>query len=440
VRVDSYGFLTFDTGSEASGSVNTTLPTSDTSVPVSIIGVLWREFRLDKDSWVKWKRTDTATLVITWNNAYANNDKTKRTTFQVILKSSGDIIVQVKAHLATDRIYTIGVMNNNRTKATLATYNPATNFIPVGTASNFAVRFTQGFEFFAMSPTSGTVAPGATAAPTLTFNAAGLSAGSTYNGTVTLTTNDPDEANITVPVALTITAAAQPPNAPVSLAASTVSSTSANLTWLDGGAGTTNFVVQSKSGTGSFADLVTLGSGTTSYTATGLTPGSTTTFRVRATNTAGASPYSNEAAVTTTTGFASWISGYPGLGSFTGAGDDPDGDGWSNLLEYAFGGNPSIVDTAIGPVGGLSAGHLQLTFKCDDSRTDILYTVQATSDLNGTWVDIAQSNGGALTGVLNASGATITDTGSGVRTVTVTDAVHTSTTPKRFLRLKVITL
>ncbi|MFA7345290.1 MAG: carboxypeptidase regulatory-like domain-containing protein [Terrimicrobiaceae bacterium] len=112
---------------------------------------------------------------------------------------------------------------------------------------------------------------------------------------------------------------------------------------------------------------------------------------------------------------------------------DFDRDGMPNLLEYAFGKNPKIPDTA-GIVPNVSAGKMQISFKCDATCTDITYTVQASSNLS-TWEDIAESVGGAFTVQKSGSGCAISDSGTGLRTVTVTEA--TVFTGKRFLRVKV---
>ena len=60
-----------------------------------------------------------------------------------------------------------------------------------------------GADWLTVSPTSGSTAPGGSSTLTVTLDAASLSPG-TYSGTVTLTSNDPDEAVVTVPVTLTV--------------------------------------------------------------------------------------------------------------------------------------------------------------------------------------------------------------------------------------------
>jgi hypothetical protein len=109
---------------------------------------------------------------------------------------------------------------------------------------------------------------------------------------------------------------------------------------------------------------------------------------------------------------------------------DFEHDGMANLLEYAFAKNPRVADlTGIAP--NVSTNKMQISFRCDASCTDITYIVQASSNLS-TWNEIARSAGGAKTAEVSGSGCAISDTGTGVRTVTVTEAA--AFTGKRFLR------
>jgi parallel beta-helix repeat protein len=122
---------------------------------------------------------------------------------------------------------------------------------------------------------------------------------------------------------------------------------------------------------------------------------------------------------------------------------DPDNDGIVNLLEYAFGGNPKQSSPSSAPsVGTATVGsyaRLTLSFSRNPANTDIDYVVQTTSDLGGTWSDVASSENGAVTGAINSSGVTVSgDTGSGVRTVTITDTTDLGSGTKRFMRIKVV--
>ena len=118
--------------------------------------------------------------------------------------------------------------------------------------------------------------------------------------------------------------------------------------------------------------------------------------------------------------------------------DDFDGDGTPNLLEYAFGGDPKTPDAAaIAPVPDSSGSDLDISFLCDSACTDLTYTVQASSNLaSGSWTDIAQSTGGARVLPIGTL-STVSDPGTGLRTVTVTDSSTLSS--GRFLRVKITT-
>lgn len=72
-------------------------------------------------------------------------------------------------------------------------------------------------------------------------------------------------------------------------------------------------------------------------------------------------------------------------------GDDPDGDGFANLLEQAFGGDPETPEANIAPQytivedGGNS--YLQINFARPTHDNAIEYAVETTTDLEGSWSD-----------------------------------------------------
>lgn len=119
-------------------------------------------------------------------------------------------------------------------------------------------------------------------------------------------------------------------------------------------------------------------------------------------------------------------------------GYDYDRDGLVNLLEYALTGDPKVSSPSIQPImPPLGGGQRAISFRCDASRTDITYTVQASATLAaGTWTDIARSTGGAATVPLSGFG-TVSDSGAGLRVVTVTPAAGVFPAGRGFLRVKV---
>ncbi|HKI06723.1 MAG TPA: fibronectin type III domain-containing protein [Thermoanaerobaculia bacterium] len=89
------------------------------------------------------------------------------------------------------------------------------------------------------------------------------------------------------------------PAAPSALVATAASTTEIDLDWQDRSANETGFVIQGRSAGQAFQDLGAVGANSTGATITNLTPGTAYTFRVRARNANGDSPYSNEATATT---------------------------------------------------------------------------------------------------------------------------------------------
>ena len=90
------------------------------------------------------------------------------------------------------------------------------------------------------------------------------------------------------------------------------------------------------------------------------------------------------------TSFAVWkTSGVAGFSAsdlanlaISGESADPDGDSLTNLMEYALGGSPKVADSAtVAPVVDSNGTQLWISFRCDDSRQDLIYTVQSSETL-----------------------------------------------------------
>ena len=90
------------------------------------------------------------------------------------------------------------------------------------------------------------------------------------------------------------------PAAPSGLAATAVSANQINLTWTDNANNETQFKVERKTGAGgTYSQIATPGANSTSHSDTTVSPSTTYYYRVRANNSAGDSPFSNEANATT---------------------------------------------------------------------------------------------------------------------------------------------
>jgi Fibronectin type III domain/Matrixin len=90
-----------------------------------------------------------------------------------------------------------------------------------------------------------------------------------------------------------------PPAAPSRLVAAALSSGSIVLAWQDNSRNATRIVVEIRRGGGSYRQILTLGAAAAAATVTGLAAATRYSFRVRAHNGSGFSPYSNEATATT---------------------------------------------------------------------------------------------------------------------------------------------
>lgn len=85
------------------------------------------------------------------------------------------------------------------------------------------------------------------------------------------------------------------------------------------------------------------------------------------------------------TGYAAWLAAnFPGSPPLSGAGDDFDGDGSANLIEYATGTDPRDGDDWPGISHVVQGGQLILTVVRDPAATDVTITGKKSGDL-GTW-------------------------------------------------------
>jgi len=147
-----------------------------------------------------------------------------------------------------------------------------------------------------------------------TYSATGLQPSTTYTFRVRATNSAGNSAysnNATATTQALVTIPAAPTNLIV-----TPSTTTVSLTWVDNSSNETGFLIERKLGAGNYSQIATVAANTTTFTDTGLSSGTSYTYRVRATNSVGNSAYSNEAAVTTLTnsGF-NFDSGFASAGS-----------------------------------------------------------------------------------------------------------------------------
>ena len=111
--------------------------------------------------------------------------------------------------------------------------------------------------------------------------------------------------------------------------------------------------------------------------------------------------------------------------------DDPDGDGFANLLEYVTAGNPTEVDQQAKLCVGLGGSGPALSFVRNTNAIDAEIRIEGTSALadDATWAGLATNRGGSWGGATN-----VVESGTGTPVRVQVQGGGTNS----FLRLRVI--
>jgi hypothetical protein len=140
-------------------------------------------------------------------------------------------------------------------------------------------------------------------------------------------------------------------------------------------------------------------------------------------------------AVSGSGGFGSWITGFGLAVADQDPTDDPDHDGFNNLMEYVLGGNPSVSATIIAPVGSKSGSDFILTFRRTDlSEGDTTQILEYRNNLVG-WTPVTVP---AATGVVGGVSFTVNEGTPATDPDQVTATIPTSGAGKFFGRLKAV--
>ena len=218
-----------------------------------------------------------------------------------------------------------------------------------------------------------------------------------------------------------------PTAAPTALTATPLSDSQVRLSWTETIGNEDRYTVErSPAGAGTWTTLATLPAGTTSWVDVTLAAATNYDFRVTAVNAFYAAP-----ALVTKATPASIGDGIPGawryqyfgngvsiIAGVSGANDDPDGDGMTNLQEYLAGTDPTSAASRLTASLTRTGNDFQISFPSVAGRS---YVVERTFNLAASpWPTVVQDN--------------VPGTGA---TVTITDANAIVLSPGVFYRVRV---
>ncbi len=421
VNICTNGFINFGNVWNMWG--NSALP--NVNAPPNLIAWLWDDLLIDASAAVYIRSLPDRFIIQFDNLRHNDSDKANhRVTGQVILYPSGEFTLLYKSITGSGFSYTIGAQNADHTVG-VTVYNrtsPGANYV----TDNLAIHFRPAAAWVFTNPASVTVPANSASTLSLVLNSTGLATGS-HPFTVAVSPGHPEQSAFTLPVSLTVAAAAAPSISASPANASVTAGQTASFTVAAAGSPTPTLQWQRASSSGGpWSAIPGATSATYAFVTSGADDGAW--FRCVATNGSGTatSAAASLAVATPLTPRQSWRQTHFGTTANSGpAADDadPDGDGLPNLLEYALGGDPvSAASTPWPAVRVTNSGGerlaLDFTRIADPALT---YTVEASVNLTD-WTTIWSS-----TGAGNVAGpVTITDT-----------VVLEPATPRRFLRLRV---
>ena len=259
VVIGANGAITFN-GSDIAYS-NAAIPS--TATPQAIVALIWDDLDPASANNKIYYYYDAANsrFIVSYINV-PHYGTTSNNIAQMLLYTSGKIVFQYQTVGASSvTTSTVGIENGDGTIGTQVVYNAAY------LKDNLAVQFTATPEWLTLDNTSGVVAAGKGSVTIgATCDATGLDYG-TYTADLTVTTNDPDEGTVIIPVTFTV-ADVIIPGAPTNVVTS-VSGTDLVISWAVSADATSYDVYSSTEpyGTFTFETNVATNSYTTTYTA-----------------------------------------------------------------------------------------------------------------------------------------------------------------------------
>jgi hypothetical protein len=193
LNVCTNGFVNF--GATSTAYTNGAIPS--VAAPNNACYGLWDDLTLTSSGAVHYYfDTPNSRFIIQYTDVpfYSGGGTVK---FQIILKSTGEILYQYNTFTGATNSCTIGIENLGGTVALQLIYNA--NYLH----NSLAVLISKGLSWVEESPSSGSVAPSGSQPVTVTFNSANLTVG-TYTGNLVVTSNDVPRSPRNIPIRLSV--------------------------------------------------------------------------------------------------------------------------------------------------------------------------------------------------------------------------------------------
>ena len=205
--VGTNGFLSFGAGYTSWS--NTAIPT--TAPPNNAIYAFWDDLNFNVPGGTAWYYYDAANqrFIVQWDSVshYGPATTPGRYTFQVVLKQSGEVLTYYRRMIATVNSATIGIENAAGSVGLQVVFNAAYMH------DSLAIRyFLPDAPWLSENPVVGTIPPNGNQTIQVTFNAAGLTPGTTYNANIFVEATHPD---VTSPFVVPASLRVQPANGPL---------------------------------------------------------------------------------------------------------------------------------------------------------------------------------------------------------------------------------
>ncbi|MGH7741735.1 MAG: choice-of-anchor D domain-containing protein, partial [Candidatus Eiseniibacteriota bacterium] len=191
LRICSNGWLSFTSNSIQFS--HQMLPSS--YGPENLLAPLWADLITPPASVFYYN--DGARLIVEYQNAHFSGGSSPL-TFEVLLYPDGRMLYQYLAVGGTQSSVTVGIQNAARDEGLQISYNAP--FV----RDSLAVLIAAPPPWLSVSPSAGTVAPGAQAPLSVQIYPSGL-AGGTYDGQLVVSSDDPSSPSRAIPVALHVT-------------------------------------------------------------------------------------------------------------------------------------------------------------------------------------------------------------------------------------------